>query len=58
VASGVIRVVLPYSVHLTVDMGFLLEGNDESTLPERIFGCARMKNVAFGPNLRRISKYV
>ena len=58
VASGVIRVVLPYSVHLTVDMGFLLEGNDESTLPERIFGCVRMKSVGFGPHLRRISRPV
>jgi hypothetical protein len=55
VASGVIRVVLPYSVHLSVDMGFLLEGNDESTLPERIFGCVRMKNISFGPHLRKIS---
>ena len=26
-------------------MAFLLEGNDESTLPEKVMGCCRMKNV-------------
>lgn len=26
-------------------MAFVLEGNDESTLPEKVLGCCRLKNV-------------
>lgn len=54
VATGVIRLCLGYAKTLVVDMGFLLEGNDESTLPERIFGCARMKQLDFGEPLRKV----
>jgi hypothetical protein len=31
----------------------LLEGDSEEHLPERIFGCARMKHPEFGANLLR-----
>lgn len=54
VATGVIRLSLGYAKTLVVDMGFLLEGTSEDHLPERIFGCARMKNMEF-TNLRHVS---
>jgi hypothetical protein len=54
VATGVIRLSLGYAKTLMVDMGFLLEGNDEAYLPERIFGCARMKYPEFGTHLRKV----
>ena len=52
VAAGIIRLSLSYAKTLVVDMAFLFEADDPSTLPERIFGCARVKNMAFGPHLR------
>jgi hypothetical protein len=55
VATGVIRLSLGYAKTLVVDMGFLFEGTDETTLPERIFGCARMKYPEFGTSLRKVS---
>lgn len=54
VATGVIRLSLGYAKTLVVDMGFLFEGNDDSTLPERIFGCARIKKLQFGKHLRLV----
>ena len=48
VAAGVIRLVLGYSKTVVVDMAFLLEGKDESTLPEMIFGSVRLKHYVFG----------
>lgn len=53
VATGVIRLSLGYAKTLVVDMGFLLEGDEEDYLPERIFGCARMKHVEFGAGMHR-----
>jgi hypothetical protein len=53
VATGVIRLSLGYAKTLVVDMGFLLEGDEDDYLPERIFGCARMKHVEFGPGMLR-----
>lgn len=52
VAAGVIRLALGYAKTLVIDMGFLLEGNDEESLPEKILGCARIKELDFGPHLR------
>jgi hypothetical protein len=54
VATGVIRLSLGYAKTLVVDMGFLFEGDEESALPERIFGCARVKRIDFGPSLRKV----
>jgi hypothetical protein len=54
VATGVIRLTLGYAKTLAVDMGFLLEGDDEEHLPEKIFGCVRMKFPEFGPHLRKV----
>jgi len=56
VATGVIKVSLGYAKSLVIDMGFLLEGDDESTLPERMFGSVRMKEIDFSPNLRQVHK--
>mmetsp|Transcript_36831 Transcript_36831/g.89457 ORF Transcript_36831/g.89457 Transcript_36831/m.89457 type:complete len:996 (-) Transcript_36831:568-3555(-) len=53
VATGVIRLSLGYAKSLMVDMGFLLEADEEQYLPERIFGCARMKYPEFGPEYVR-----
>ncbi|KAL3943961.1 MAG: hypothetical protein SGBAC_001955 [Bacillariaceae sp.] len=53
VATGVIRLSLGYAKSLMVDMGFLLEADGEQYLPERIFGCARMKYPEFGPEYVR-----
>ena len=54
VATGVIRLSLGYAKSLAIDMGFLLEADDEATLPERIFGCVRMKYPEFGTHLRKV----
>jgi hypothetical protein len=54
IANGVIRLILGYARTLVIDMGFLFEGNDETTLPERIFGCVRLKNMDFGTKLRHV----
>jgi hypothetical protein len=54
VATGVIRLSLGYAKTLVVDMGFLLEGDSEEYLPERIFGCVRMKYPEFGTHLRKV----
>jgi hypothetical protein len=55
VATGVIRLSLGYAKSLVIDMGFLLEGDEQEYLPERIFGCVRMKNIDFGPHLRKVT---
>ena len=54
VATGVIRLSLGYAKTLAIDMGFLLEGDVDERLPERIFGCVRMKFPEFGPHLRKV----
>ena len=52
VAAGVVRVSLGYARSLVVDMAFLFEAVDSDTLPERIFGCVRMKHPNFGRHVR------
>jgi hypothetical protein len=56
VATGVIRVSLGYCTEMVIDMGFLLEGKDESVLPERIFGGARINKLHFDPARLRFMK--
>uniref|UniRef100_A0A7S3L5S8 START domain-containing protein n=2 Tax=Amphora coffeiformis TaxID=265554 RepID=A0A7S3L5S8_9STRA len=53
VATGVIRLSLGYAKTLVVDMGFLFESSDESRLPERIFGCVRIRQPEFDARLLR-----
>ena len=52
VGSGVIRICVGYARMIVTDLAFLFEGYDESTLPERVLGCMRLKNVEFGKKLR------
>ncbi|KAG7349640.1 DUF1336 domain containing protein [Nitzschia inconspicua] len=56
VATGVIRVSLGYAKTLVVDMGFLLEADDDGYLPEKIFGAVRMKYPSFGTHLRKVDE--
>jgi len=56
VATGVIGLSLGYAKTLVIDMGFLFEGDNNGTLPERIMGCVRMKQIDFGPHLRKVEK--
>ncbi|KAL7480707.1 hypothetical protein ACHAW6_006374 [Cyclotella cf. meneghiniana] len=55
VAAGVIRICNGYAKMIVVDLAFLFEGYDSSTLPERVLGCVRLKNVEFGKKLRFVS---
>jgi len=52
VAAGVIRICNGYAKMIVVDLAFLFEGYDDQTLPERVLGCVRLKNVEFGKKLR------
>ena len=54
IVRGVTRLTLGYSKTLVVDTGFVLEGNSEEYLPERILGCARTRHPEFGTNLRKV----
>ena len=47
VAKRITKLCLGYIKSIVVDMMFALEGYDESTLPERIFGGATIKNLDF-----------
>lgn len=47
VAQRIVKLALGYTKTMTVDMAFCLEGQHPATLPERIFGVVRMKNIDF-----------
>eukprot|EP00751_Fragilariopsis_kerguelensis_P020586 CAMPEP_0170895270 /NCGR_PEP_ID=MMETSP0734-20130129/43839_1 /TAXON_ID=186038 /ORGANISM="Fragilariopsis kerguelensis, Strain L26-C5" /LENGTH=316 /DNA_ID=CAMNT_0011286769 /DNA_START=36 /DNA_END=986 /DNA_ORIENTATION=+ len=47
IASGITKLCLGYMNHLSIDLMFLIEGHDESTLPERILGGARINHLDF-----------
>ena len=47
VAQRIVKLALGYTKTMVVDMMYLLEGNEEAMLPERIFGGVRMKNIDF-----------
>ena len=58
VAAGVLRLAIGYARTLVVDMVFLLEGKDESTLPEKVFGSARVSNLPFdNPDFAFVKNY-
>jgi hypothetical protein len=47
-AQRIVKLCLGYTKQLVVDMVYVLEGtHDELTLPERVFGGVRMKNIDF-----------
>ena len=47
VAQRIVKVALGYAKNLVVDMMFVLEGQHEMHLPERIIGGVRMQNIDF-----------
>lgn len=47
VAKQITKLCLGFCTSIVVEMMFALEGSDEFTLPERIFGGAALKNVDF-----------
>lgn len=46
-AASIVKLSTGFAKSLTVDMAFGLEGNDETTLPERLMGCCRLQNISF-----------
>ena len=52
VGAGVIGICIGYARMLVADLAFLFEGYDESTLPEKVLGTIRIKNVEFGKKMR------
>jgi hypothetical protein len=42
---------------IVVDLAFLFEGYNEQTLPERVVGTVRLKNVEFGKKLRFVENF-
>lgn len=44
-ARSIVKLAIGYAKNLVVDMGFVLEANDESSLPEQLMGCVRIKNL-------------
>lgn len=46
-ASRIVTMSLGYAKTLAVDMAFLLEGNDPTTLPEQIMAAVRMNHIDF-----------
>ena len=47
IASRIVTMSLGYAKTLAVDMAFVLEGNDPSTLPEQIMAAVRMNHIDF-----------
>merc|ERR1711935_339310 len=47
IAKRITKLCLGFIKTIVVDMMFALEGYDESTLPERIFGGATIRNIDF-----------
>lgn len=45
VAVGVLKVVKGYSKMLVLDLAFVLQGEEEEELPERLLGCVRLQHV-------------
>jgi len=52
VAAGVVRLSVSYARTLIVDIAFLLEGDDESTLPEKVMATSRLNYVDFSKGVR------
>ena len=57
VAAGVVRLSVGYAKTLTVDMAFVLQGDKEEHLPEKVFGACRMKNLDFEEGFRFVPNY-
>eukprot|EP00980_Cylindrotheca_fusiformis_P030701 scaffold25278_cov132-Cylindrotheca_fusiformis.AAC.2 len=46
-AQRIVKLALGFAKSLVVDMMFVLEGTDEDTLPERIFGGVQLRGIDF-----------
>jgi hypothetical protein len=46
-AQRIVKLALGFAKTLVVDIMYVLEGNDEDTLPERIFGGVRLRGIDF-----------
>ena len=55
-AKHILSVVTPLSQRLVIDIAFVLEGQDEAELPERLLGGCRIHriNVAQASECRRV----
>jgi len=58
IASKVIKLCRSYAKNIKADICFLLEGYDESTLPEQIFGCVSLVRPDFKSDFRSVSSGV
>jgi hypothetical protein len=47
VAAKIVNLSIGYAKTLSVDMAFVLEGNDGSTLPEQVLGAVRLNKLDF-----------
>jgi len=47
IANSITKLCLRYITNLTIDLMFVVEGQDESTLPERILGGVQIKHLDF-----------
>lgn len=47
IAQRIVKLALGFARSLTTDIMYVLEGSDEETLPERIFGGVRLKGIDF-----------
>jgi len=45
VATGILKLVKGYGASITIDLNFLLEGQDSAELPEKLIGGIRLKNI-------------
>jgi hypothetical protein len=46
-AQRIVKLALGFAKFLVVDIMYVIEGNDEDTLPERIFGGVRLRGIDF-----------
>ncbi|GMH77863.1 hypothetical protein TL16_g07565 [Triparma laevis f. inornata] len=58
VAAGVVRLSIGYARTLVVDLAFVLQGDTEETLPEKVFGMARFIKLNFDdPDFPFVANY-
>eukprot|EP00566_Odontella_aurita_P015491 CAMPEP_0113551646 /NCGR_PEP_ID=MMETSP0015_2-20120614/14635_1 /TAXON_ID=2838 /ORGANISM="Odontella" /LENGTH=338 /DNA_ID=CAMNT_0000452551 /DNA_START=73 /DNA_END=1089 /DNA_ORIENTATION=- /assembly_acc=CAM_ASM_000160 len=53
IADKIVKMCIGYAKSIVVDLAFILEGTDQSVLPERVMGTFRLNNIDF-KNQRRV----